>query len=50
MTRKPEMVLGMTKAMNYKGFLDWRHAKLIVQKPSQHYTSVERSIKVETGS
>jgi hypothetical protein len=27
MTKKPEMVLGVTKGLNYKGFLDWKHAK-----------------------
>jgi hypothetical protein len=30
MTKKPEMVLGVNKGMNYKGFLDWKHAKLLM--------------------
>ena len=30
MTKKPEMMLGISKGMNYKGFLDWKHAKLLM--------------------
>lgn len=50
MTKKPEMVLGVNKGMNYKGFLDWKHAKLLMSKPSQHYTPVDRSSQAETAS
>ena len=50
MTKRPEMVLGVPKGLNYKGFLDWKHAKLIMQKPSQQYSSIERGSKAESGS